>query len=514
MYGRAGRRGLDERGYVVTTRQSPSLHDARPARLHRSNLLAWPIFLRVMKHAAQTQQNPFEEAEKFAQRLFAKAPPLLGLEVEFPEGALQNGLQEAKALFGLEATEKQMLNSRGEWERKPSLPPEWLPLGQAWVASMEKIAPALSVSGFVAHFAHGIGRVGKVGQAVPPHGKTQYGVEIPLGNRVETEAGGTTVLLSVRPTKSLRRLLKLPRKLETIPVEEIEVLHGQELAEALRASYQSGFDQMTQGLPALVRTVEKEGLVFAVFDLSEITVPVHRDSSGVPLFRAQERTQVVRNETGVHAPETTTSDRQPRAGSPIHAWRSLGLINEDGAPTRRGEIFSFFQGGEGLTIAAALEEDGYPIDDLVRHLANLRGGTKFDMPMTCDSERLGAVSRNTYGFINHHGYLESGLPPDYGDGTAELLDALLHPDQGARDKLPQEVAEGDISRAYIEWLSLLRHIVHAPTHSWRRWQALQEECGKVLKQHGKALRQLFYLDLPPLTNKQRHGKTKHYLLAR
>ncbi len=519
MYGRAGRRGLDERGYVVTTRQSPSLHDARPARLHRSNLLAWPIFLRVMKHAAQTQQNPFEEAEKFAQRLFAKVPPLLGLEVEFPEGALQNGLQEAKALFGLEATEKQMLNSRGEWERKPSLPPEWLPLRQAWVASMEKIAPALSVSGFVAHFAHGIGRVGKVGQAVPPHGKTQYGVEIPLGNRVETEAGGTPVLLSVRPTKSLRRLLKLPRKLETIPVEEIEVLHGQELAEALRASYQSGFDQETQGLPALVRTVEKEGLVFAVFDLSEITVPVHRDSSGVPLFRAQERTQVVRNETGVHDPagtnlEIRSTDRQPRAGSPIHAWRSLGLINEDGAPTRRGEIFSFFQGGEGLTIAAALEEDGYPIDDLVRHLANLRGGTKFDMPMTCDSERLGAVSRNTYGFINHHGYLESGLPPDYGDGTAELLDALLHPDQGVRDKLPQEVAEGDISRAYIEWLSLLRHIVHAPTHSWRRWQALQEECGKVLKQHGKALRQLFYLDLPPLTNKQRHGKTKHYLLAR
>lgn len=522
MYGRAGRRGLDERGYVVTTRQSPSLHDARPARLHRSNLLAWPIFLRVMKHAAQTQQNPFEEAEKFAQRLFAKAPPLLGLELEVPEGALQNELQEAKVLFGLEAIEKQIINSRGEWERKAGTPPEWLPLAQAWLAGVDKIAPALSVPGFVAQFAQGIGRVGKVAQASSLPGKAHYGVEIPLGTKVEADvtdpsasASRAPALLTIKPTKSLRRMLKLPRKLETIPVEEIEVLHGHELAEGLRESYQSTLEQETQGLPALVRTIEKEGLVFAVFDLGEITVPVRRDSLGVPLFRAQERTQVVRNETGVHAPEAAASDRQPRAGSPIHAWRSLGLIDEDGAPTRRGEIFSFFQGGEGLTIAAALEDEGYPVDDLVRHLANLRGGTKFDMPMTCDSERLGAVSRNTFGFINHHGYLENGLPPDYGEGTAELLDALLHPGNAdARDLRPHDVAEGDISRAYIEWLSLLRHIIHAPTHPWRRWQALQEECGRMLKHHGKALRHLFYLDLPPLTNKQRHGKTRHYLLVK
>jgi hypothetical protein len=354
----------------------------------------------------------------------------------------------------------------------------------------------------VAKFAHGIGRVGKLA-------KDRYGVEIPLGSKLEDQPG------IIRPTKSLRKMLNLPKKLEEISLEEVEVLHGESLTAALRASYQSGLDQETRGLPALTRTIEKEGLVFAVFDIGAVTVPVHHDSHGVPLFRAQERTQVVKNDTGVHAPETTTSDRQPRSGSPIHAWRSLGLIDEDGAPTRRGEVFSFFQGGEGLAIAAALEDDGYPIDDLVRHLANLRGGTKFDMPMACDSERLGAICRNTYGFINHQGYLEHGLPPDYGEGTAELLDALLHPESpDARELRQQDVAEGDISRAYIEWLSLLRHIIHAPQHPWQRWQALQEECGKILKHHGKALRHLFYLDLPPLTNKQRHGKTKHHLLVR
>lgn len=266
-------------------------------------------------------------------------------------------------------------------------------------------------------------------------------------------------------------------------------------------------------MPTLRNTVEKEGLVFAVFDLGEISVPVHRDSLGVPLFQPQERTRVVKNDTEVHA-ETSTPGLQPRTGSPIHAWRSLGLIDEDGAPTRRGEIFSFFQGGEGLAIAAALEDDGYAIDDLVRHLANLRGGTKFDLPTDCDSERLGAICRNTYGFINHHGYLEHGLPPDYGEGTAELLAALLHPENAEARELRHAIAEGDISRAYIEWLSLLRHIIHAPQHPWRRWQTLQAECGRVLKQHDKTLRHLFHLNLPPLTSKQRHGKPKHHLLVR
>lgn len=507
MYGRAGRRGLDERGYVVTTRQSPSLFDARPARLHRSNLLAWPIFLRVMKYAAQTSQNPFEEAERFAQRLFAKTAPLLGLEAEAPEGALQHAMQEAKALFGLEATERQMLNSRGEWQRKPSTAPEWMALGQAWIASLDKVAPAMSVPGLVSQFAHGIGRVGKLE-------KERYGIEIPLGTCLEDKPG------QVRPTKSLRRILKLSKKLDSLSIEELEVLHSQQIAEALAQSYESVMEIGSQGLPAWRRTMEKESLVFAVFDLSEITVPVHRDNHDVPLFRSLERMQVVRHDTAIHeatgpSPSLCPADRQPRPGSPIHAWRSLGLIDEKGAPTRRGEIFSFFQGGEGLSIAAALEDDGYPIDDLVRHLANLRGGTKFDLPMTCDSERLGAVSRNTFGFINHHGYLENGLPPDYGDGTCELLDAMLHPEKTLeRDLRAAEVAEGDISRAYIEWLSLLRHIIHAPQHPWRRWQALQEECTRVLKHHGKAVRHLFYLDLPPLTNKQRHGKTKHHLLIR
>ncbi|HBJ85516.1 MAG TPA: DEAD/DEAH box helicase [Verrucomicrobiales bacterium] len=489
MYGRAGRRGLDDKGHVVTSRDSPSIFDARPARLHRSDLLAWPIFLRVMKHAALKQGNPFETAKHFSERLFAKVPPLLGLE-ELEPNVVPPQLENAKALFGLEATEKQILNSFGEWERKHKHALQRVPLS--------RVHAILGVPAFAAKFAHGIGRVGKIRREK----EVIYGVEISLGTPVGDD---------IKPTKSIRRLLKLPRKAETVPLEEITVLHAGDLANAILANVE---DVIQDVAPEFIGTVAKENLVFACFDLSPVEVMAYEDSHGRLLFAPQERSIVVRNETGVHMPETVTTDREPRPGSPIHAWRTLGLIDADGVPTRRGEIFSFFQHGEGLAVVAAMEDESYPADDLVHHMANLRSGSKFDLPLDCGSERLAAVCRGTYGFVNHHGYLENGLPIDYGEGAAELLDAMLHPEQPGAQDLKADIAEGDISRAYVEWLSLLRHISHAPDHPWKRWIALKEAAKAVLKHHTKTLRHFFHLDLPSLTNKQRHGKTRHYLMVK
>jgi len=464
-----GRRGLDDKGHVVTSRDSPSIFDARPARLHRSALLAWPIFLRVMKHAALKQENPFEAAKRFSERLFAKVPPLLGLEAEEPN----TPLQAEKALFGLEATEKQILNSAGEWERKHKNALQRVPLS--------RVHAALRVPAFAAKFAHGVGRVGKIRREK----EVIYGVEISLG----TPDGAL-----IKPTKSIRRLLKLPRKEETVPLEEITVLHAGELARAVFASVE---EAIQDAAPEFIGTVTKENLVFACFDLSPVEVMAYEDGHGRLLFAPQERSIVVRNETGVHTPETTTTEREPRPGSPIHAWRTLGLIDAAGAPTRRGEIFSFFQHGEGLAVVAALEDESYPADELAHHMANLRSGSKFDLSLDCGSERLAAVCRGTYGFINHHGYLENGLPVDYGEGVAELLDAMLHPEQPGAQDLKAGIAEGDISRAYVEWLSLLRHVSHAPEHPWKRWIALKDAAKTILK----------------LTNKQKHGKTRHYLMV-
>src|SRR4029453_9401794 len=63
--------------------------------------------------------------------------------------------------------------------------------------------------------------------------------------------------------------------------------------------------------------------------------------------------------------------------SPTYAWRHLGLVQPAGTPTQRGMIFSFFHGGEGLAVAVALEDETYPIEELIFDLANFCAGPGF-----------------------------------------------------------------------------------------------------------------------------------------
>ena len=159
--------------------------------------------------------------------------------------------------------------------------------------------------------------------------------------------------------------------------------------------------------------------------------------------------------------------------SPAFAWRRLGLVEKDGSPTRRGVIFSFFQGGEGLAIAVALEEQTYPIDDLIFDLANLRGGPRFageDAPM---GGRLGILCQRIYERADNPGYLEMGVPAHYGSGAAEVMREVAQ-NPGAKSRLTSDsLRAGDIERALMEWRSLLRHIVHAPDLKWERWRELK-----------------------------------------
>jgi hypothetical protein len=92
------------------------------------------------------------------------------------------------------------------------------------------------------------------------------------------------------------------------------------------------------------------------------------------------------------------------------------------------------------------------------------------------------------------------------------METLLSADQSQRFNFGQGFQEGDVSRAYLEWVSLLRHVSHAPQHTWERWTEFQTACSKALELHGKALRHLFHLTVPPLTTKQRHSKPRHDVL--
>ena len=132
----------------------------------------------------------------------------------------------------------------------------------------------------------------------------------------------------------------------------------------------------------------------------------------------------------------------------------------------------FYHHGEGLAVAAALEAPDYAIEDLLYDLANLRAGHRFtpegDNP---HGGRLGNLCQRAYGRADHPGYLEMGVPPDYGDGAAAVVAELVQ-NPGSRHRLLNDsLRAGDLERALTEWRSLLSHIAVAPEYPWDRWQA-------------------------------------------
>ncbi len=81
MVGRAGRRGLDERGYVLVSTSTPRLQRAAPLHLKRAAPLPWAFFLRKLRggqHAAATL------AHTESGRFFTDEPVPLGTEHTAP----------------------------------------------------------------------------------------------------------------------------------------------------------------------------------------------------------------------------------------------------------------------------------------------------------------------------------------------------------------------------------------------------------------------------------------------
>ena len=143
-------------------------------------------------------------------------------------------------------------------------------------------------------------------------------------------------------------------------------------------------------------------------------------------------------------------------------------------------IFSFFHGGEGLAVAVALEDETYPIDELVFDLANIRAGPRFageDAPM---GGRLGILCQRVYRRADYPGYLTMGVPVQYGAGASEVVRALVA-DPRSKHKLTSELLRhGDIERALVEWRSILRHIVLAPAYPLSRWTELKAAAEELI----------------------------------
>ena len=171
----------------------------------------------------------------------------------------------------------------------------------------------------------------------------------------------------------------------------------------------------------------------------------------------------------------------PIVNSPAYAWRYLGLVAPEGRPTTRGIIFSFFHGGEGLAIAAALEDETYPISDLVFDLANVRAGPRFsgeDAPM---GGRLGILCQRLYNRADYPGYLIMGVPMQYGAGASEVVRELVADPRSKHKLIGDLLRHGDIERALVEWRSLLRRVITAPPYPLPRWNDLKKAAVELLE---------------------------------
>jgi hypothetical protein len=204
-------------------------------------------------------------------------------------------------------------------------------------------------------------------------------------------------------------------------------------------------------------------------------------------------------------------------------WQRLGMLDRSLSLTPRGEIVSFFLGPEGLALAAALEDARYPLDELVFDCANLFAGDRFSGTNPRTLGRLARVCEKTYRRFDVEGWLDHGLPPQYGSGAEEIVRALIEQKarRGALAAASEFAGRGDIDRLLTEWRSVLRMVAHAPALNERRAAA---PAGGVLAARWDDFRSLCRMqlgavradalpDLPPLTPEQRRPVNHRFFRA-
>jgi hypothetical protein len=386
------------------------------------------------------------------ERLFSLAAIPIGCEHSLQTGPAACGLSvDAERARYLRRGSQEMWGSEDAWE--PQTPQEDVPLSEAWIQLPgEKDAPGRWVAAeanaaFMQKFAKGpLCRL--------PGEKKRYGRELHLGMR----RGDGTLQLAPKLRDALATKLV---SAEDIGPQVLAKLPG-----------------ITGG--TLSALSPRGDQLFAQISYGALPQKAHRDAAGKALIAPPQRRIVPPACEG--CPQRPWCETVSIENSAAMAWRTLGLIEEDGTPTRRGILFSFFQHGEGLAIAAALEDKNYPVTDLVFDIADLRGGPRFAAEDAHATGRLAMVCQRTFRSADYEGYLRFGVPADYGAGASEAVRGIVQHGLPRQQLIGEMLRMGDIERALLEWRSLLRHVAHAPAHDWPRWEALQTAARTTLAQ--------------------------------
>ena len=480
MFGRAGRRGLDKKGYILVRAGGVRLREAKPLTLKNDNVLDWSAFLSVIHLAVQKNQNVLQMTERLSKRLFSDQRKDTGL-AHFLSPAGQKSLPALRRNRKTRSKQKQRLtefyNSIGEWERvgKRSL----VPLGQCFLFQNDAWQPALSIPRLLSPVKPGTVTILEKKPRV-------YGIDLPLAT-FPKEAHHKKLAL----VKSISALLKNNEASlsETLVRKKLWTL--EEIEETLLPLLP---DLMNGGHPSELFT--RQDLLVCKLDYRETKIHAFADQEGKYLLSPPTRSVEVEDDEDfaslLGGPSLSHEEL-----STAQQWYQLGLIDERAHPTDRGKIFSCFEGGEGLAIAAGLEDETFSISELIWQLANLRAGYHFSQVLESD-QRLSTLCRTMYHGQTRLPYLLKGIPPTYQDGAAEKVRAAYLEEKWGD---PQEsISIGDIQRAYIEWKSLLHHIATAPRLDIPRWKELQDAAREMISD---TMPSPSSADLPPLSLEQR-----------
>ncbi len=485
MFGRAGRRGLDEVGHALYTNDLPRLSDTKARQLRRAAQVDWPSLISVMHAAKQRGEQPFAAAVELTHSLFSVQRVPLGVEHSFESGPRPCGLwvTDERARF-VRRGMIEMLNSREKWEAKSTA--ESAMLGRAFVRENNRWRRALTVP----RMLDGVG----MGNLCRLREQNYYGRELPVATVL---ASGEAALVKwlkkavkERKENAERRTFNAQR-----PMKVLAARRGILTREQFETELRPQLDELVKP-GTIVDWIMRGNLISVRLDYPNVPVNAHIDSAGKALIDPPERENlpdVCRTCDQLEHDQTVAI-----VNSPTYAWRHLGLVEPDGTPTTRGMIFSFFHGGEGLAAAVALEDETYPIEELVFDLANIRAGPRFAGEDALMGGRLGILCQRIYGRADYPGYLSMGVPVHYGAGASEVVRALVA-DPRSKHKLTSELLRhGDIERALVEWRSILRHVVLAPAYPLSRWTELKAAAQELVDKTSSPTSAVDLVTLVPL----------------
>jgi hypothetical protein len=490
MFGRAGRRGLDETGFVLITANELRLLDARPCHLSRSGAVDWSALLSLMTAAAQQGKDPFTEAVRAQERLFTTKPILLGVEESMKHPVVPCGLHtDAERARHVRKRQREMLNSRGEWETYP--PTSEVPLRGVGVCDLRSANDAKAhetEAALVNRKSEIVNRpalsepaaLEKIGQGTlvvleESEGKRIYGRAMTVADKLSDDR----VIIA----KWIRRLTSWNGRQAEMSVWKTKIAP---LVEQKLAAKKT----------PVVKFVTQAQRIMAYVSLAEQTVRVPVDKYGVAFWKPAEREVLPYDCAQCSLVETCK--KLPASTGTALLWRRLRLVDEKGAPSLRGRVVSFFSQGDGLAVAAALEDERYPLDELIYDIANLDAGFRFCGEDNRWAGRLAIACYEKFGLLTITGYLENGLPPHYGSGAEAVVQSVHKNPLNKHSWVTDVLGAGDIDRAIIEWRSLLRQIAHAPDLEWPRWKAFQVMAKTILNQTESPT----VTELPPLEYNQ------------